>query len=344
MKKIIVSSNEAGQRMDKLLAKYLSEAPKSFFYKMLRKKNITLNGKKAQGNEKLETGDEIVFFLSDETYQKFAGKPDSSMQLLKQAAHSQKSVPVLYEDEHLLFLNKPVGMLSQKSKPDDFSLNEYVITYLLQNGTLTEEELTSFRPSICNRLDRNTSGIVAAGKTLKGLQQLSEMFRSRTMEKYYLTIVSGQVAEQTYIHGYLKKNEKTNKVTVKKTPFEDAMEIETAYRPLAHTANYTLLEVHLITGRTHQIRAHLASAGYPVIGDTKYGNQEINIQLKKKYHLTAQLLHAWRMHFPDTKEALCTEDVLSSLKGKTIYAPIPEKFNRIIKGEGIRWEHGTQEG
>ena len=344
MKKIIVSSNEAGQRMDKLLAKYLSEAPKSFFYKMLRKKNITLNGKKAQGNEKLETGDEIVFFLSDETYQKFAGKPDSSMQLLKQAPHSPKSVPVLYEDEHLLFLNKPVGMLSQKSKPDDFSLNEYVITYLLQNGTLTEEELTSFRPSICNRLDRNTSGIVAAGKTLKGLQQLSEMFRSRTMEKYYLTIVSGQITEQTYIHGYLKKNEKTNKVTVKKTPFEDAMEIETAYRPLAHTANYTLLEVHLITGRTHQIRAHLASAGYPVIGDTKYGNQEINIQLKKKYHLTAQLLHAWRMHFPDTKEALCTEDVLSSLKGKTIYAPIPEKFNRIIKGEGIRWEHGTQEG
>ena len=344
MKKIIVSSNEAGQRMDKLLAKYLSEAPKSFFYKMLRKKNITLNGKKAQGNEKLETGDEIVFFLSDETYQKFAGKPNSSMQLFKQAAHLPKSVPVLYEDEHLLFLNKPVGMLSQKSKSDDFSLNEYVITYLLQNGTLTEEELTSFRPSICNRLDRNTSGIVAAGKTLKGLQQLSEMFRSRTMEKYYLTIVSGQVTEPTYIHGYLKKNEKTNKVTVKKTPFEDAMEIETAYRPLAHTANYTLLEVHLITGRTHQIRAHLASAGHPIIGDTKYGNQEINIQLKKKYHLTAQLLHAWRMHFPDTKETVCTEDVLSGLNGKTIYAPIPEKFKQIIKGEGIRWEHGTQEG
>ena len=208
----------------------------------------------------------------------------------------------------------------------------------MQKGELTEEELVSFRPSICNRLDRNTSGIVAAGKTLKGLQQLSEMFRSRTMEKYYLTIVAGQITEATYIHGYLKKNEETNKVMVKKVPFEDALEIETAYRPLAHTRTCTLLEVHLITGRTHQIRAHLASEKHPIIGDTKYGSQELNMQMKKKYHLSSQLLHAWRMYFPHT------EDALSGLCGKTIYAPIPEKFNKIIKGEGILWEHGTQEG
>lgn len=338
MKKVIVSSNEAGQRMDKLLAKYLSEAPKSFFYKMLRKKNITLNGKKAQGNEKLKVGDEIIFFLSDETYEKFSGKHPKSGQFMKPSGHFTKDVPILYEDEHLLFLNKPTGMLSQKSRPEDFSLNEYVITYLLQKGELTEEELVSFRPSICNRLDRNTSGIVAAGKTLKGLQQLSEMFRSRTMEKYYLTIVAGQITEATYIHGYLKKNEETNKVMVKKVPFEDALEIETAYRPLAHTRTCTLLEVHLITGRTHQIRAHLASEKHPIIGDTKYGSQELNMQMKKKYHLSSQLLHAWRMYFPHT------EDALSGLCGKTIYAPIPEKFNKIIKGEGILWEHGTQEG
>lgn len=337
MKRVIVSSNEAGQRMDKLLAKYLREAPKSFLYKMLRKKNITLNGKKAQGSEKLEAGDEILFFLSDETYEKFSGKPQSD-QLFDQSEHSIKHIPVLYEDEHLLFLNKPAGVLSQKSKPDDFSLNEYVIAYLLQEGVLTEKELVSFRPSICNRLDRNTSGIVAAGKTLKGLQQLSEMFRNRTMEKYYLTIVAGQITEATYIHGYLKKNEKTNKVTVKREPFEDALEIETAYRPLAYTAAYTLLEVHLITGRTHQIRAHLASTGHPIIGDTKYGNQELNMQMKRKYHLSAQLLHAWRMYFPSAKDAL------SGLCGKTISAPIPEKFNKIIKGERILWEHGTQEG
>ena len=337
MKKVIVSRNEAGQRMDKLLAKYLSEAPKSFFYKMLRKKNITLNGKKAQGNEKLEEGDEIVFFLSDETFQKFSGKPSVSDQIFKQSTNPKITVPILYEDEHLLFLNKPAGMLSQKSASSDFSLNEYVVAYLLREGVLNEKELTSFRPSVCNRLDRNTSGIVAAGKTLKGLQQLSEMFRERTMEKYYLTIVAGQLKEQTYIHGYLKKNEKTNKVMVRMELFDDAQEIETSYLPLASNSRYTLLEVHLITGRTHQIRAHLASVGHPIIGDTKYGNRKVNIQMQEKYHLTSQLLHAWQMRF------FQTEDALLGLSHKTIYAPIPEKLNEILKGEGIIWEPGTQE-
>lgn len=337
MRKIVVSQNEAGQRMDKLLAKYLKEAPKSFFYKMLRKKNITLNGKKAEGNEKLKVGDEITFFLSDETFEKFAGKQPSVSREVSHAMQEEVHLSVLYEDEHLLFLDKPSGMLSQKAQSSDVSLNEYMIAYLLNTHAISEEELNSFKPSICNRLDRNTSGIVATGKSLKGLQQLGEMFQKRTMEKYYLTIVAGKIAEENYVHGYLKKNEQTNKVVVKKTPFEDAREIETSYRPLAGNDRWTLLEVHLITGRTHQIRAHLASIGHPIVGDTKYGSKKTNDILKKKYRLSSQLLHAWRMTFGDTTDAL------KGVANRQITAPVPKKMKEILKGENIRWEHGVPE-
>lgn len=337
MKKIVVSPNEAGQRMDKLLAKYLSEAPKSFFYKMLRKKNITLNGKKAEGNEKLKVGDEITFFLSDETFEKFTGKKQKISKEVRQAVKSEWKLSVLYEDEHLLFMDKPAGVLSQKARPEDLSLNEYMIAYLLREHAISEEELATFKPSVCNRLDRNTSGIVAAGKSLKGLQQLGEMFRERTMGKYYLTIVSGVILEETRVHGYLKKEEKTNKVLIRQEPFADAQEIETAYRPLAHTEKWTLLEVHLITGRTHQIRAHLASLGHPIIGDGKYGSKKINEQMRQNYHLEHQLLHAWRMEFGDTKDAL------SKVANRTIYAPIPTKMKEIIRGEKIKWELGVPE-
>ena len=150
MQEIIVSANEAGQRFDKLLAKYLNEAPKSFLYKMLRKKNIVLNGKKATGNEKLEVGDSIKLFLADETIEKF-----SKVQI----QHTKKKLDVIYEDDHILLINKPAGMLSQKAEAKDESLVEHVISYMLDSGQLTEADLRSFKPSICNRLDRNTSGL-----------------------------------------------------------------------------------------------------------------------------------------------------------------------------------------
>ena len=198
MQKITVSSNEAGQRLDKLLGKYLSNAPMSFVYKMLRKKNIKLNGKKAQGNEKLTKGDQVEVFLSDDTWQKFAGAPGAEKQLpadLARAMESSIRLSVIYEDPDILILNKPSGMLSQKAAPSDLSLNEYMIAYLLKKGDLKLAELATFRPSVCNRLDRNTSGLVTAGKSLAGLQQLSEILRDRTVKKYYLTIVKGAMTE-----------------------------------------------------------------------------------------------------------------------------------------------------
>ena len=200
MKEFQITENEAGQRFDKYLAKLLRNAPKSFFYKMLRKKNITLNGKKAQGNEKLEPGDKVVLFFSEETLEKFCGGQPRKKEGKKAA------FPILYEDEQILLINKPAGLLSQKAKPEDVSLVELVQQYV---GC----EL-GFSPGICNRLDRNTSGIVVAGKTLPALQKMSELFRTREVEKYYLTIVKGAMTETKEVDGYLLKDAKTNKVTV----------------------------------------------------------------------------------------------------------------------------------
>ena len=177
----------------------------SFVYKMLRKKNIKLNGKKAQGNEKLTKGDQVEVFLSDDTWQKFAGAPGAEKQLpadLARAMESSIRLSVIYEDPDILILNKPSGMLSQKAAPSDLSLNEYMIAYLLKKGDLKLAELATFRPSVCNRLDRNTSGLVTAGKSLAGLQQLSEILRDRTVKKYYLTIVDGVIKDRQKIEAF----------------------------------------------------------------------------------------------------------------------------------------------
>lgn len=328
MKELKIGKNEAGQRLDKYLRKLLPDAGSSFLYKMLRKKNIVVNGKKSDGSEKLAEGDILRIYFSDETFEKFASAAVLKQMQDKAEPHCSKpsaeydqyrklpkdKLDIIYEDEDILLINKPSGMLSQKAAPSDISANEYLIAYLLQSGQLTEAELATFRPSICNRLDRNTSGILTAGKSLKGLQMLSAMLKERTVQKYYRCMVAGLVTESADIKGWLVKNEKTNQVTIsdKKTP--EAKYIETAYEPIQTGDNITLLEVHLITGRSHQIRAHLASIGHPIIGDTKYGDPSINRDYQRKYKISSQLLHAYRMEFED---------------GRNYTAPLPEEFERV---------------
>ena len=189
MKEFTINANEAGQRFDKYLGKLLREAPKSFCYKMLRKKNITLNGGKATGAEKLNTGDRIKLFLSDETFDKFAGADTKP-------ARAHHVLDIVYEDDNILLINKPVGMLSQPADGKEPSLVEFLTGYLLETGAVTEESLHTFRPSVCNRLDRNTSGIVAAGKSLAGLQELSLLFHDRGLHKFYRCLVQGSIKNE----------------------------------------------------------------------------------------------------------------------------------------------------
>ena len=313
MQEFLIGENEAGQRLDKYLKKKLNQAQASFLYKMLRKKNIVLNGKKADGSEKLYANDIVKMFLSDETIEKFSGTVvDTSMQNLR---YPSVHLDILYEDEDILVINKPAGMLSQKAAPTDISANEYIIGYLLRENVITPDALATFKPSICNRLDRNTSGILIAGKTVRGLQSMAEQLKQRSVRTYYCCLVLGHVPAEEEIAGWLWKDEKNNKVTISGTEKPESSFIRTGYRPLEQFSGFTLLEVHLITGRSHQIRAHLASIGHPIVGDPKYGDLRVNQRFRRQCGVKSQLLHACRMEFPD---------------GKRVEAPLPEEFLQAV--------------
>ena len=316
MRQLTVHKNDENQRLDKYLKKYLKEAPGSFIYKMLRKKNIVLNGKKADGTEKLSAGDEIKLFFAEETLQKFTGE-DISVPVLQ---FPQKDLHILFEDEDVLLINKPAGELSQKAEAKDVSMNEYALGYLQKTGAITEESLKVFRPSVCNRLDRNTSGILIVAKTYQAAREFGEALQKRSVRKFYRCIVKGEVKKSETIDGYLWKDEKTNKVQIFKENREGASEIHTAYRPIKCEKGLTLLEVHLITGRTHQIRAHLSSIGHSILGDPKYGDKKLSEKWKVKY----RLLHACRLELDGFSGDF------AKYNGMIITADVPKSFQKII--------------
>ena len=350
MQIITVGKNEEGQRLDRILIRLLPNAGKGLLFKMLRKKNIVLNGKKAEGSERLNLGDEIKMFFSDESYAKLSGRETSDnisingdnktseagtlVRTENQISHDteklavQLSNMIVYEDDDVIILDKPKGVLSQKAENTDISLNEMLIAYMTGKGELSEEQLATFKPSMCNRLDRNTSGLICGGKTLKGLRGLSELFRSRDLDKYYLCIVKGKIEKPQRIEGYLIKDEALNKVSVKPLSVQDGgtgkdikeSKIVTEYRPLGYGEGCTLLEVKLITGKSHQIRAHLASIGHPLAGDMKYGDEMFNRSVRDKYKIKSQVLRAYRMVFPKD----CGE--LAQLNGKEIKLDKDDEF------------------
>lgn len=353
-----ITEKEAGQRFDKYLHRILPNAGSSFLYKMLRKKNITLNDRKADGSEKIAVGDSVKIYFAEETLLKFQGLADTgdsdhepqSAGVLRQQKNNAEDylaayraisgVQILYENQHILLADKPAGVLTQKAAQTDFSLNEWLIGYLLVSGFVKKEELVGFKPSVCNRLDRNTSGIVLCAKSLQGAQMLGELLKSRTLHKYYQTYVKGTLRTEQLVEGYLYKDEKHNKVSVtltgagktsgkeERSPHsvsDDAKSayIRTAYKPLEMTHDKTLLEVELITGKPHQIRAHLASIGHPLLGDYKYGDKVWNEEYRKKYHVKAQLLHAYKVVFPQLDEPF------DDISGKTFYAKLPDIFHKV---------------
>ncbi len=324
MKEVIIGKNEIDKRLDGFLKSYLPNASMGFIYKMLRKKNITLNGKKASGTEKLHLDDKIAIFFSDETLDKFKGKPAHSGSKVRKYSAFEKlgQLEVIYEDSDIVLINKPAGVLSQKSEYKDISLNDWLIEYLLQKGDITEEELETYKPSICNRLDRNTSGIVICAKSLSGARVMNQMLKDRTLDKYYRTIISGKMIKPYTLSGYLYKDEKKNKVFIKESNPHDVRYsyIETEFNPLKYSDkdNLSLIEVKLITGKTHQIRAHLSSQNTPIIGDVKYGGKMID-------GLNYQLLHSYRICFPDNMP-----EGFDNLSGKEFIAEVPEIFKKYF--------------
>lgn len=358
MQSVIVKKNEAGQRLDKFLRKLMPTAGTGFLYKMLRKKNITLNGKRAEGGEIVAQGDTLSFFFSPETFAKMTGSTEASEDRGRETKlpFSRNSaaeyirayrtllkygISVLYEDDDILIADKPAGVLSQKATGTDCSLNEWLIGYLLERGGISPEELRTFKPSVCNRLDRNTSGIVLCGKSLTGSQYLSRWIREKRIQKIYRTVCAGEINEEITLRGYLEKDSVKNKVQInlKTLSGERAFKagtvlkgktrqdyIETVCRPLAVSGGFTLLEVNLITGKTHQIRAHLASIGHPLIGDAKYGDSRVNQYFREKFGLQYQLLHAYRAELPDPDEPE---------KRKIILAPYPRIFLKITDALGL---------
>ena len=307
MRELQIGAGDSGQRLDKFLKKYLKDASTGFLYKMLRKKNIKLNGKKAEGKEMLQPGDVVTLYLAEDTIQKFSGREEA-------VTFPRTKLDIIYEDDHVIFLNKPAGMLSQKAKKEDVTLVEYLLGYLQEKGKWNPGDTVT--PAICNRLDRKTSGLVLAGKSLQGLQKMSELLKERSVEKYYLTIVEGTMEKPQKLKGFLQKDEKKNQIQIYDSPGRDRVPVETHYEPLTGNGSYTLLRVKLITGKTHQIRGHLSSIGHPILGDIKYGGKPVDGQNR-------QLLHACEIIFPVLPEPF------TGISGKVFRAEPPVNFIKI---------------
>ena len=311
MKEIIIDKNESEQRLDRFLKKYLAEAPQSFIYKMIRKKNIKVNNERAKPETTIFEGDIIQLYLSDETIDKFMAIP---------VEVKSKIIPnIIYEDDNIILINKPAGILSHGAG-DDFEENivDSIISYLIQKGDFVPRIEKTFTPSICNRLDRNTSGIIIGAKNYQSLKAINEAIREGHIKRYYKTIVKGNFNKEIRAEAYLTKDEDKNKVEIHHKDLDGSKKIITNMKPLENKNGYTILEIELITGRTHQIRGHLASIGYPVVGDRKYGNRETNFEFNDNYDLDNQLLHGYKVEFNgllDGFEYLNGKSFISELMG-----------------------------
>jgi len=316
MVKLVITKNEEKQRLDRFLKKYLKNAPLSYIYKIIRK-DVKLNGKRVKEETLLTEGDELTLYMSDEEINGYR-KPKDTPKALKQ-------FKIAYEDDNIIVVEKPFGLLTHGDKHEKKNtLANQVTAYLFEKGVYEPGKERTFVPAPVNRLDRNTTGLVLFGKNAAALQALNKMIRERDyVSKFYMTIVAGELKKDLILKDKMEKDGKSNTVKVISMDSEDGKVMETIARPLIVKNGYTLVEVELVTGRTHQIRAHLGSAGFPVIGDAKYGANQANKKVWNKFNLSTQLLHAYKLKFDTGVEPL------DYLAGYEVKASLPPEFARI---------------
>ena len=303
MRTLIINRNDAGQRLDKFLSKAVKAMPKSLMYKGIRTKKIKVNRKRAEIGYILEEGDTVELFISEEFFSDNAS--DSAFMKLT------PKLDIVYEDENIMLLDKRPGLIVHSDDEEDVNtLISHVKAYLYRKGEYNPEDEQSFAPALCNRIDRNTGGIVIAAKNSEALRIMNEKIRNDELSKFYLAAVHGHMPKKAdTLHGYLRKDQANNIVdisTVKKPGYK---EIITKYRVLDENNSLSLVEVELVTGRTHQIRAHFSSIGHPLLGDGKYGVNRDDKKLGYKF----QALYAFRLEFHFRTDS----GALSYLNGKS---------------------------
>ena len=268
MKEYTIGSNDAGQRVDKFILKVAKQLPKSMLYKMIRKKRIKRNGKRCDAADQLVEGDLLQLYINDE----FFGEQKESVIFNP----LRREFDIVYEDQNILLVNKPIGLRVHGDQGEtENTLVHQVQQYLIEKGDYCPEQEQSFSPALCNRLDRNTQGIVIAAKNAASLRMLNQKIQERQIQKYYLCMVTGvPKPEHQLLVGYWKKNQKNNLVTISPQPVPDGKKVITEYTVQKQNGEYSLLEIQLHTGRSHQIRAHMASTGHPLVGDVKYGGEK----------------------------------------------------------------------
>ena len=311
MREIKIAKNDAGQRLDKFLTKAL-DLPVGLLYKSIRTKKIKVNRKRAENNTVLMEGDTIQCFLAEE----FFGKLDEAEGVTLSLDRIQPKLDIVYEDENILLLNKRPGVSVHEDEDSKVNtLIAHVQAYLYQKGEYNPKDEQSFAPALCNRIDRNTGGIVIAAKTAEALRVMNEKIRLREIDKLYLAAVHGiPERKEATLTGYLIKDEKLNKVRVfDKNPPKGAKNIITKYKVVATRGSDALIEVELLTGRTHQIRAHMAYIGHPLIGDGKYGVNKGDRAEGYKY----QALYSYKLRFAFEGEPTALE----YLNGKEFSIP-----------------------